>query len=115
MMRIIKLTELLKMPDGTVYMDFEPIVFGNLCVKKGSNGFDIGYENIINEIDTNCDTYYIDLIFSATEDSSISLDLDFDCTGRNGYIESDKDKLFAVYEKKDIEGLIKKLTHSLTV
>ena len=57
---------------------------------------------------------FFDKLHDALENGT-SLDMDFRCSGRDGCFE--KDQLFAVWEKKDVEMLISRLQeciHPLT-
>lgn len=110
-MRIVNLTEFRKLKPGTVFMKYTPQYFEELCVKGDTWDSDFLCEAITNEIDCNDSGERCDCLFEAQEDSAKSLKLDFDCTGRDGC--HDPNQLFAVYEKEDLQGLIRKLQYSL--
>lgn len=108
-MRIINLSEFIKMPKGTVYSKYAPCHFDGLMIKDDNctNQRDFYYQNLIGNVE-NCSTgdFIQKCEFALLHGLSISLD--FDVVERDAmYFE---DQLFAVYEKKDIEGLIKCLT-----
>ena len=108
-MRILSLEEFRKMPEGTVFMKYEPCVFEDLQVKGETWETDFIAANI-----TYCTGSgdFSDKLFAAQK-SGESILLDFDCYGRDGCFE--KGQLFAVYEKRDIKMLIDKLNRCLAI
>ena len=107
-MRIVELDEFRSLKPGTIFMKYSPQIFGELMVFQGVTGdVDFIYESLADEIECGGSTELFDLISAAEKDSRKSLPLDFHCTARDGMYESDQ--LFAVYEDKDIAGLISKL------
>ena len=106
-MKIINLTEFLKMPIGTIYSKYEPCYFSGLMVKdKNSGEIDFYYNDLIGNVDNENTGDFFDKCTEA-EKSGKSLKLDFDIIGRDA--SYNKNQLFAVYEKEDIEGLVKTL------
>ncbi len=110
-MRVVNLEEFLKLPNGTVFSKYRPVIFDGLKMKDGNCGTDFLYRNLLNEIECGDTSDYIDKITRMEEDSSFSVSLDFDCISRDG--ANDKNQLFAIYEKADIEGLIEQLQWAL--
>ena len=110
-MRIVNLEEFRGLPDGTLFMKYEPCNFGGLCVKIETLGSDFLFEAITDEIEASGSDELFDKLFAAEKDSTISLEMDFDATDRDGLYEADQ--LFAVYEKADLVGLINKLNKSM--
>jgi hypothetical protein len=110
-MRIVNFNEFLTLPSGTVYMKFRPHVFDEICMKGRSMKDDFNYLNLTNEIECEVSMESIDKLERACRDSSFSFGLDFDCFGRDGLY--DTNQLFAVYEKRDLEGLINRLQQCL--
>ena len=108
-MKIVDLKTFLTLPNNTVFMKFNPMMFESLCVKQDSiiNTGDFYYEDITNEMDCSGTEEYIDVLKKAISDNTMSIPLEFNCTLRDGFFE--KEQLFAVYEQKDIDGLIEKL------
>jgi hypothetical protein len=112
-MKIITRKELLKMPQGTVYSNYEPCVFSELYIKVDDDGNyknDWLYDGLIGAIkSTGSDDF-----FARCEEMEAgkSVDVDFEYTGRDGLF--DDKKLYAIYEKQDIEKLIKRLQQTLT-
>lgn len=111
-MKIITRAEMLKMPKGTVYSYYEPCCFRELEIKADEPG---NYEN---------DWLFDSLIGAVKNDSSgdysekctlmeagDSQEVDFEYTGRDGLFEDEQ--LYAVYEKEDVEALIKRLQKTL--
>lgn len=109
-MRIVNLQEFRELPNDIVFMKFEPCIFDELSVKVDLCGdSDFFYCDITAAIDCNDSSEFADLLIAASKDSSISLKMDLDCTGRDGLYE-DK-QLFAVYEQEDIDNLRYKLKY----
>jgi hypothetical protein len=111
-MRIVNRKEFLALPSGTVFQKFTPCVFGDLQIKGSNCGEDDFADLVIPEVDANSCSEMDAILHKAEEDSSFSFDLDFECYGRDG--EFQQDQLFAVWERKDIEGLIGVLTKCLS-
>lgn len=109
-MKIVNLEQFLQLPAGSVYAKFEPVIFGDLYVKEGSIGnVDWVCAPFIAVDDEEKDEYYI-TNESYAEGTSFKLDVNWTC--RDGLYE--KNQLFAVYEKEDVEQLITKLQDSLS-
>lgn len=121
-MRIVGFREFLQLPDGTVYADFDPMIFSGLNVKRDSlkNSDESGriycndflYDSIHCAVESDSSGQRVDMMFDAMKDSSKSLSLDYDCTSRDGLY--DAGHLFAVFEKQDVIGLIEKLQWALS-
>lgn len=106
-MRIVNLKEFRAMPNGTVFMKYKPEFFESLQVKGDTWDYDFISAEITNEIECSGSEEMDFILGKAELDSSYSITLDFDCGGRDGLF--DEEQLFAVYEQKDIDGLINKL------
>ena len=100
-MRIINRKEFMDMPEGTVFMKYEPHIFGSIYIKVGNVHDDF----IFDRLDDMDDEGY-DLI---DEDKSFEFDLHY--TGRDGMFN--KEQLFCVYENKDVIQLIERLQSTL--
>lgn len=105
-MKIVNLEEFRKLPEGTVFMKYSPWVFDELSVKGETWEGDFLYENISYMIENVSSTEFDDKLQTAQE-TGVSVLMDFDFTGRDGC--HDKDQLFGVYDKRDIDMLIDKL------
>jgi hypothetical protein len=111
-MRIIGLDEFLTMKPGTVFMKYQPMVFGELMVMQGKCGdYDFYCESITDCVRSNGSDEFFDVLNAAKEDSAKSIPLDFNYTGRDGCY--DGGQLFAVYEASDVAGLIGKLNECM--
>lgn len=113
-MRIVDLKTFLAMPEGTVFMKYDPCGFTDLGIK--ADGF--GY---------NGDFWYVDLtsphfageggsddwteILDAAEKGKPTPPLDLETVSRDGLYRADQ--LFAVYERQDIEAIIVRLQRAL--
>lgn len=105
-MKIVNLDEFRKLPAGTLFMNYEPCVFGDLCAKGETWEYDFLAENITCEIDADdCGDFSHKL--HEAEKNGTSIFIDFDCPSRDGMFNNEQ--LFAVYEKQDIAMLIDKL------
>jgi len=110
-MRIVNLQEFRSLPDGTVFMKYDPCIFGELEVRQDLCGDrDFLSESLIN-IENNSSDDYLNKLDDAERDSSIELKLDFDYTGRDGYFEDEQ--LFAVLSMEDLFGLKDKIDRCL--
>jgi hypothetical protein len=111
--KIVKRIDFLKLPAETLYAPYAPCYFGELMIKGDTlNSNDWCYQQILGAIDAEDSGEWADMLFRAAETGE-SLPMDFDCEGRDGSFESD-DRLFAVYEPKDVEYLINRLKRCLT-
>lgn len=112
-MKIINKGEFLKLPEGTLYCEYEPCTVSRPLIKGESLMVSNDY----------CESEITDIYFDSTGDmfdkygemekEGKSYPLELHCYGRNGMF-NDK-QLFIIYEKIDIELLINKLTECLEV
>lgn len=108
-MKIVNLEQFLKMPNGTVFSKYEPCYFNGLMIKDMNSGeIDFYYMSLIGNVDSTHTGDFFDKCEEAQK-TGRSLKLDFDVIERNAMYN--KNQLFAVYEKEDIEGLVKSLTN----
>lgn len=106
-MKIVNLQTFLTLPEGTIFMKYEPCCFEGLRVKGESLPFRaFAYGDMDAPVDANNSDEFADKLFDS-EENGTSVPLDFDYYVRDGCFE-DK-QLFAVYEKEDMEKLITKL------
>lgn len=113
-MRIVNREEFLKLPAGTLYAKYQSLgCWGALEIKEESTDFNDWYQyNLLNGW-AGCgssDQFYDKVMLA--EKGEAQLSNDFDCSGRDGLF--DDDQLFIVYDKWDIEQLIKKLQELVT-
>ena len=106
-MRIVGLKEFRSLPVGTVFLIFVPGGAEELRVLEKIWEVDFISTNIIYNLVGEDD----DTLNRMEADSSLSISVDFYSAERDGCF--DDDQLFAVYDKRDIEGLINRLTKSL--
>ncbi|MEW5058379.1 MAG: hypothetical protein AB1Y25_12245 [Cycloclasticus sp.] len=109
-MKIINLKEFRQLPAGVLFMKYEPCVFEDLQAKGKTLEGDFVTENITYWPDCNGSGDMVDKLEEA-EKTDKSILLDFDACGRDGCFE--KDQLFAVYDKRDVEMLMDKLNRCL--
>jgi len=107
-MRIISREKFIKMPIGTVFSYYEPQCFRELMIKASDNSKwedDFLYDSLIGAIEC----VSSDDFSSKCEhmEGGGSVTVDFEGTSREGLF--DKEQLFAIYEKEDVEKLIKRL------
>jgi len=113
-MKIVDLTEFLRLPPGTLYAKYEPCVFESLAIKSEncSHTKDWFYSDIVYAIACNSSDEMFDLLDHSQKHGS-SIPMDFEITSRDGCFEDDQ--LFAVFERADVEQLIEKLKGTLTI
>jgi len=110
-MRIINLKQFRAMPMGTVFMKYKPQLFEELQIKGETWEVDFLCSSITDEIESSGSDEETMILDKAEKDSSYSIPMDFDCYGRDGCFEDDQ--LYAVYEEKDVLGLIQSLKNTL--
>ena len=112
-MRIVNKQEFYRLPEGTLFAKYEPIIFDGLFIKyqnmcdHQNNPIDYVYESLLCNVDCESSGHFADILLEAEEKGN-SFKLDFDCGERDGLYEDDE--LFAIYEKEDINEFIRKLT-----
>ena len=102
-MKIITRDEFMKLGEDVLYSKYEPYIFEELLIKKKSIPNDWFYLEIKSAVDMQNTNH----ILSAGQ----SIDMDFDIMSRDGCY--DKEQLFAIYEKKEIQKIITKLQKCL--
>lgn len=99
---------MLEMPMGTVYSLYEPCIFRELLIKADqpkNYENDWLYDSLIGAIEPS-DAYDTFTLCEEMEKGN-SVPMDFEYTGRDGMF--DDKQLYAIYEKEDVEKLIKRL------
>jgi hypothetical protein len=107
-MKIITRKELIEYPTDVIFSYYSPCCFNGLHAKYADKTFgavDFLIDDLIAPIECNDSEEFVEKC--ELMEKGGSADLDFEYTGREGLFE-DK-QLFAIYEKKDIEKLIKRL------
>jgi len=112
-MKIVDRKTFLAMPAGTVFMKYEPCIFGDIEMKGNTlpSGPDFWRSSLTDALELWGDG---DSPFGRLDEavaSGASLSMDYDSMGRDGLY--DEDQLFAVLEKRDVEQLIEKLKEAL--
>ena len=111
-MRIVNKQEFYKLPEGTLFANYEPIIFNGLCIKyqnmynDKNEPIDYIYESLLGNVDCESTEHFADILLKAEENGN-SFKLDFDCGERDGCYEAEE--LFAIYEKEDMVEFIRKL------
>ena len=112
-MKILSRKEFMKTPIGTVFSYYEPTIFHELMIKASDLSqrweTDFLYDPIIGAV-KNVSSEDFALKCEQMEKGESML-MDFEYTGREGLF--DQEQLFAVYEKGDVEKLIKRLQETL--
>lgn len=112
-MRIVNSQEFYKLPKGTLFAKYDPVIFNGLYVKcrniynHENKPVDYVFESLLENVYFENSSDYSTALIEAEEKGS-SFKLDFDCSERNGLYEDDA--LFAIYEKEDIIKFIQKLS-----
>jgi hypothetical protein len=113
--RIVAFEEFLNLPPGTVYCDYRPVGnFGALCIKQdtcfGKTGpVDFYYASLC-DVDALSSDHAAELLEQAQEPGG-SVPVAFDVFQREGLF--DPGALYAVWEAKDVAGLIAALQETL--
>jgi len=109
-MKIVNREQFLSLPTGTLFSKYSPCVFEDLRIKGDTCGNDFVVQQISDAVDASSSAEFVDLLSFAVEEGR-SVNLNFDYAGRDGLF--DKDQLFAVWERKDVEQLIDRLQQAL--
>lgn len=116
-MRIVELKEFLTLPSGTVYHRYGPpktmACFESLEIKLESipEYNDWSLIDLIGAVKHDCSEGLFEELGAAGQDSSLSIETEYDCGGRNGsYPDAER---FAVLEEQDVRGLIAALQETL--
>jgi hypothetical protein len=110
-MKILTRKQFMEMPEGTVYSYYEPYCFRGLQIKDSSpeKGYpDFSCSDLIGAIE--CDSSDDFVTKCERMETGESVSVDFEYSGREGLF--DEKLLYAIYEKPDIEKLIKRLQES---
>jgi hypothetical protein len=116
-MKIVNRAAFLAMPAETLYAKYTPCVFEGMCVKGDTiyaadgKAIDWFYQQIGAEAIAAHDSGEWVALLEESELTGKSLNMDFECQGRDGYFEDDQ--LFAVFDKQDVAQLIGRLRKCL--
>lgn len=105
-MKILNRKEFLLLPENTLFAKYHPCVIGELAIKGETFGNDFYVQSIADSIEANDTGEFIEKLAAAENGEDIRLDLN--CEGRDGMF--DDDQLFMVYDKQDVEAIIKRLS-----
>ena len=111
-MKIVDRRTFLDMPENTVFSKYEEHCFGPLAIKGEQYIDDFIYQEINDSIVCTSDQDQLDSVRKAAKNNA-SLEMDFECMTRDGCY--DKDQLFAVWEYKDLHGLMMRLMECFEV
>lgn len=109
-MKIVDLTTFRAMPAGTLFSKYAPCYFEALTIKGDTWEYDFLTQQIADAITNTGSDNFCEQLDDAQATGG-SLTMDFDCLGRDGCF--DKDQLFAVWERPDVEALISRLQETL--
>lgn len=110
-MKIVTKSEFYKLPDGTLYSEFDPQIFRGLKIKNETiyhdgEPIDFFYEDLIGNVDARSSDEYSNILTKCEEDGS-EFNLDFECGERDGLY--DDNALYAVYSTEEIRMLSDKI------
>lgn len=108
-MKIVNLEKFRELPAGIIFAKYDPCVFRELRIKGDTWEVDFLEAGLL-WVDCTSGTNMEEILTDA-EHKGTSFKLDPECYGRDGMFE--KDQLFAVYEKEDIQQLVSLLNKSL--
>ena len=103
---------MMQMPEGTLYSNYSPFVFNDLCIKDDNPKTgcpDFSCSSLIGAVENNGDSNFT--INCEKMEFGESMPVDFEFSGREGLF--DEDMLYAIYEKDDVIKLIKRLEKTL--
>ena len=105
----------IRLPEGTVFTEWAPDWFGTLKIKGSSITWDYQdgndyFELELVDIEAHSSSSRFDILERAVN-TGASVTMSFKETSRNGCFEYDQ--LYAVWDRRDIEGLIARLSQSL--
>lgn len=111
-MRIINRIEFLKQPNNTLFSTYEPQFFGELQIKGDTIGLNDFRVQPIHEAIKSSSSEEFTIILGSAQSTGESFDMDFDCWSRDGFYDPDT-QLYAIWEKKDVQALIARLTETI--
>ena len=101
-MKIVSRQELMQMPSGTLFHEWEPCMFHHLQIKRETCGVDF-YVTAIPELDVHDSDEDVDVQIAMNE-KGVSRDLDFSGFSREALF--DDTKRYAVWEPHDLDEFI---------
>lgn len=105
-MRIVNREQFLLLPEDTLYCKYEPCIFGVLEIKGETvAGIDFRSQQIADAVDDS-ERERFEVLDDALN-AGTSFGVDLDCEYRDAFF--DKEQLFVVWEKPDIEKLVERL------
>ncbi|WP_298687893.1 hypothetical protein [uncultured Sphingomonas sp.] len=110
-MRIVDRATFLAMPAGTVFAKYEPHFFAPLSIKAATEGPDFYVQDLIPEFVGNESEADWTETLDAIEDGEVAPPLDYEVIALDDL--RDAEQLFAVFEPRDVEGLIGRLQQAL--
>lgn len=109
-MKIINKEEFIQLPEGTLFTEWKPCIFGEICIKGetiSTESGDFFYQPLIQIDAGGSDEEAALQIESAQTGKSFKLTLQ--CEHRDGHY--DWGAMYAIWEEKDFEDLAMKLFH----
>ena len=118
-MRIVDRKTFLAMPENTVFSKYKPCYFDHVAIKEESITFphnpisagDFRYQSIEDSMADWKTSEDLFEMWDQMETQGKSFPMEFDTSDRDGMF--DKDQLFAVWEKQDVQRLIDRLQKCL--
>lgn len=111
-MKILTRKQFMEIPAGTVFSYYSPCIFRDLNIKDSSpkKGYpDFLMSGLVGAVDcTGSDDFSVKCEMM---ENGESCPVDFNFSGREGLF--DDELIYAIYEKEDIEKLIKRLQETL--
>jgi hypothetical protein len=108
-MKIVSRKEFMELPSGVVFSYYGPCAFNGLMVKDSEpeKGYpDFCLSNLIGAVDCSGSEDFV--VKCEDMENGESRPVDFESSGREGHF--DDKQLYAIYEKEDVDKLIKRLT-----
>lgn len=113
-MRLVKITEFLTWPKGTLYSECRPLMFTGLFIKGDTlyhQGVanDFTYSDLIGSIACYGSDHYSELLDKACNDPSFKLKKDYDFQRDGSFWQEEDDIWFAIYDPAEVVELVNKI------
>lgn len=105
-MKILNRKEFLLLPENTLFAKYRPYVIEGLAIKGETVGNDFYVQSISDAIQANDTVEFIEKLDYA--ENGVDIRLNLNCEVRDARF--DDGQLFIVYDKQDVEAIIKRLS-----
>lgn len=110
-MKIINRVDFLALPENTIFSKYEPCYIHEMEIKGETWNNDFLVQQVHDAVKADSSAEYTEIL-DRCQKTGESFEMDFHCQDRDGMFENEQ--LFVVWEKRDIENLIKRLQECLS-